>query len=158
MKFCTENVLFGYFLVETLKKLLPFLKSAVSNFSAMQCSKKIQCFLQNKKTSNLGIKKPYLDNWVFLKCNFEKTIVILETRTFKFVKIQNLFILKNFKFWTKNALVGSFWALILKNYCHTWNQHSQDSQDTKFCAKIKIVKFGTKNVLCEYFWAIWKLW
>ena len=111
MKFCTENVLFGYFLVETLKKLLPFLKSADSNFSAMQCSKKIQCFLQNKKTSNLGIKKPYLDNWVFLKCNFEKTIVTLEIRTFKFVKIQNLFILKNFQVLDQKRLSWVFLSI-----------------------------------------------
>ena len=32
------------------------------------------------------------------------------------------------KFGTKNALLEYFWARILKNYCHIWNQHPQICQ------------------------------
>ena len=32
---------------------------------------------------------------------------------------------KMYKFGTKIALFGYFWARILRNYCHIWNQHLQ---------------------------------
>lgn len=32
---------------------------------------------------------------------------------------------KNFKFGTKNALFRYFWDVILKTFCHVWNQPSQ---------------------------------
>ena len=49
----------------------------------------------------------------------------------------------------KNTLFGYFWARILKNYCHIWNQHPQVCQFGKFCEKT-MPKFGTKNT-CEIF-------
>ena len=52
---------------------------------------------------------------------------------------------KNFKFGTKIALFGYFWATILKNYFHIWNQHPQICQTLRFRVKIKMLKFGTKN-------------
>ena len=85
------------------------------------------------------------------------------------------------KFGTKNVLFGYFWARILKNYSHIWNQHSrtcyificyyllfiffQYSQIcyylelliAKICKKAKMPIFGTKNALFGYFLAgIWK--
>ena len=67
------------------------------------------------------------------------------------------------KFVTKNALFGYFWpkmpylcvfwARILKNYIHVWNQHPQICLTAKFCEKTKIPKFETKNALFGYFWA-----
>ena len=58
------------------------------------------------------------------------------------------------KFWTKNF--GTFWAVILKNYCHIRNQHSGICQNAKFLVKQKKNKFGTKTcvnwvVLSFYF-------
>ena len=49
------------------------------------------------------------------------------------------------KFGTKNALVGYFWATILKNYCDIWNKQSQICLVAKFCEKTKMAKFGSKN-------------
>ena len=74
------------------------------------------------------------------------------------------------KFGTKSALFGYFWARILKNYCHIWDQHPQICQKwvfnsyskfqclrisviAKFCEETKMPKFGTKNALFGYFWA-----
>ena len=45
---------------------------------------KIQCFLQNKDTLNLGPKMSYL---CVFKMEFEKTIVIFDASTFQFFKI-----------------------------------------------------------------------
>ena len=55
------------------------------------------------------------------------------------------------KFGTKNALFGYFWARILKNYCHIWNQHLRISVIAKFCEETKMPKFGTKNDLLGIF-------
>ena len=54
-----------------------------------------------------------------------KTIVIFEISTLQFAYLQNLQKTKMPKFGTKNALSGYFWARILKNYRHIWNQHSR---------------------------------
>ena len=39
------------------------------------------------------------------------------------------------KFGIKSALFGYFWGRILKNCCHTWNQHLQISIFKKLCEK-----------------------
>ena len=51
--------------------------------------------------------------------------------------------MKVLKFRTKNALFWYFWSGTFKNYCHTLNQCPQIFITTKFCAKIKILKYGT---------------
>ena len=48
------------------------------------------------------------------------------------------------KYKTKSALFGYFRVRILKNYCHTWNQHLRISVIVKFCEETKMAKFGTK--------------
>ena len=55
------------------------------------------------------------------------------------------------KFGTKSASFGYFWARILKNYCHIWNQHLRISVIAKFCEETKMPKFGTKNDLLGIF-------
>ena len=57
------------------------------------------------------------------------------------------------KFGIRNALFEYFWARILKNYCHIWNEHLRISLISKFCKVIKMPKFGTKSALFGYFWA-----
>ena len=52
------------------------------------------------------------------------------------------------KFGIKNVLFGNFWVRILKNYCHSWNQHLQSSVTAKFSEEAKMSKFGTKNSRC----------
>ena len=56
---------------------------------------------------------------------------------------------KNLKFRTK---FGYFWAGTRKKplYCDILHQHPQILPNTKFCPKIKILKFGTKIVLIGY--------
>lgn len=54
VKFYTENALYIWVILSgTLKKLLPHLKSAVSNFSKYNVSRK------NKKAWNLGLNISY---------------------------------------------------------------------------------------------------
>ena len=55
---------------------------------------------------------------------FVNNIVIFE------ISIVKLYLITKFcekmkmsKFGTKSPLFGSFWAKILKNYYHVWNQH-----------------------------------
>ena len=56
------------------------------------------------------------------------------------------------KFGTKSSLFGYFWARILKNYCHIWNQDLRTSVTASFCEETKRAKFGTKSTLLGYFW------
>ena len=57
------------------------------------------------------------------------------------------------KFGTKSALFRYFWARILKNYCHSSNQHLRIRLIAKFCEKTKMPIFGNKNALFGCFWA-----
>ena len=91
--------------------------------------------------------------WIFSGWNSKKSLSYLKlTPSNKFgAKIKIL------KFSTKNAWCGYFWARILKNYCHIWNQHPRICLIAKFHEKMKMPKFGTKNALFGYFWTgIWK--
>ena len=56
-------------------------------------------------------------------------------------------------FLIKNAFFLCFWAIILKKYCHIWNQHPQICLVARFCETAKMCTFGTKNALIGYFWA-----
>ena len=56
------------------------------------------------------------------------------------------------KFGTKNALFGCFWARILENYCHIWNQQLGISLIAKFCEEAKMPKLETKNTLFGFVW------
>ena len=56
------------------------------------------------------------------------------------------------KFGTKSAFFGCFWARILKNYCHIWNQHLRNSVIAKFSEETKMPKFRTKNAIFANFW------
>ena len=47
---------------------------------------------------------------------------------------------------------GYFWAGILQNYCHIWNQQLQICLIAKFCEETKITTFGIKNAIFGYFW------
>ena len=62
------------------------------------------------------------------------------------------------KFGTKNVLFGYFWATILNNYCHIWNQHLRISVIAKFCEETKLPKYGIKNALFGYFWQKCLIW
>ena len=81
----------------------------------------LQSFVQNKKISNLGPKMPYLgtSNW-----NLKKLLSYLTPAPSTLSKCK-------VPLKTKNVLVcgqkAFIWVLvvILKNYCHIWNQHSR---------------------------------
>ena len=87
------------------------------------------------------LKKPYLKSAAISIC------LIAKYREMK----------KMPKFGSKSALSGCFWARILKNYFHIWNQHLQISVIVKFYEETKIPKFVTKNAWFRYFSAgVWK--
>ena len=81
----------------------------------------LQSFVQNKKISNLGPKLAYLgtSNW-----NLKKLLSYLTPAPSTLSKCK-------VPLKTKNVLVcgqkAFIWVLvvILKNYCHIWNQHSR---------------------------------
>ena len=56
------------------------------------------------------------------------------------------------KFGNKCALNRYFWAGILKDDCHLWNQHLRISVIANFFKEIEMHKFRTKNALFAYFW------
>ena len=64
---------------------------------------------------------------------------------------------KKFQIWNQKCFNWLFWAAILKNHCHSWNQNSPVCVILNFGAKTKILKFGTKYGLFRYFQVgIWK--
>ena len=58
------------------------------------------------------------------------------------------------KFATKNALIGYFWARLLKKLLSHLKEQPQIFQIGNFRKKWKMSKFGTKNVWLGYSWAI----
>ena len=73
----------------------------------------MQNFTKKQKCLNLGPKMPDL---CIFGLEFKSNIVIFETSTLEFVKLQNFAEkTKTPKFMSKNALFGYFWARILKN-------------------------------------------
>ena len=110
-------------------------------------------FVKKWKCLNLGPKIPYLcifglkfvnNIFIFASSNLSNRKVLWNNK-----KCLNLG-MKMSTFFTKNAY---FWAKILKNYCHIWNQNPRIGQTAKFREKMKMHKFGNKNTLCRYFWA-----
>ena len=146
-KFGTKKALFGYF----WDRILSHLKSAPWNLS------NLVNFVKKWECQNLGPKMPCLG---IFGLELWKTIVIFEIRILKFVYFQNFpQKTKMPGFRTKNALFGYFWAGILKNYCHIWNQHRQIFLIAKFRGKTKMPKFRTKMAYLEIFeqkCLIWK--
>ena len=58
------------------------------------------------------------------------------------------------KFGTKNAFFVDFWVIILKNYCHIWNQHPRICQKWVFNSYSEFwyrVSFFYKSGIC-FFW------
>ena len=58
--------------------------------------------------------------WVFLGWNL---IIALSYLKLAHTNLSNLKILRKKKKWPKMPYLVYFWARILKNYCHVWNQH-----------------------------------
>ena len=54
----------------------------------------------------------------------------------------------------QKRFISLFWAAILKNHCHIWNQHPRIRLITKFREETKMSKLRTKNALFEYSLAI----
>ena len=109
-------------------------------------------FCTKTKNLKLGSKKPFLN---VLDWNLKKLISFLKTTPSNLSKYhkssKTTTITATTKNRTKIPLFGYFWAGILKNYCHIWNQHPQICQLAKFREKTKMPKFGTKNVLFVIF-------
>ena len=98
-----------------------------------------------KKTFTPGTKTALFECF---RVEFEKTIVIFEISTIEFCTIQS-------STWNKKTLSLrpklAYWAAILKQYCHIWNQHPRICGIAKFNPKQKNFKLGTKIVLFWYF-------
>ena len=72
----------------------------------------------------------------------ENAFAIFETSALEFVSFQSLnWLIKIFKFRTKNALFRYFWNSIWKQHCHIWKYHSRIRLAAKFQEK-KMSKFG----------------
>ena len=88
-KFGTKNDSFGYFWARTLKNYCQFEISSFELVWLQNLVKKQKCLTLRPKLPFLGIlDQKYLIS-VFLGKNFEKTIVIFEISTLKFVYLQS---------------------------------------------------------------------
>ena len=115
---------------------MPFLKSATSNLSnckIMGSNKKPKFRTKRALFGYFGART--LKNLSYLKS-----------------APSNLSNYKISRFRKKNALLRYFSTIILKNYCHIWNQSLQICLISKFREEIKMHKFGTKNAIFGYLW------
>ena len=103
-----EPLICIFFFRWNFKTLLSYLESTPSNLWNMKI------LWKNKKSLNLGRKRPYLG---IFRPEFSKALVVLEFNPLKYVKFQT-FVKK------QNDL--NLGPKII-NYCHTWNQHPQIS-------------------------------
>ena len=136
LKFGTNIALIGYFRLEFQKSNILFVISFREFVSR-------QSFIQNKKTLNLSPKAPYLGifglqfNKNYCKI-FKQHSQICENKvSSKTKKI----------FFGPKMLYFRLWAGMLKNYCHICNQRPPIYLISKFCAKMRTLKFGFKNAL-----------
>ena len=72
---------------------------------------------------------------LFWDWNFKKLLPYLKSAPSNLSNCKIVRKNKNAKFGTKNALFGYFWAIILKTYCHIWNQYHWICLIAKFCKK-----------------------
>ena len=83
---------------------------------------------------------------------FEKAIVIFETKPLEFVYLQSFVKKKMPKFGTKNVLLGYFWARILIMITIViFESSSRICLIAKFYEKTQMPKFEPKNALFGYF-------
>ena len=94
------------------------------------------------KTLNLGPKITFCYFRHMLKLEFAKTIFIFQVSIPKYNKIQSF--MQKGKTWKKKKKKRYFWAAILKNYCHIWNQHFPTFQNEEFHSKQKTLKLRSK--------------
>ena len=110
----------------------------------------LQSLVEKQKSLNLGPKMSYGISGL----KFKNSIVIFEINVLGFFSLSIFFErMKILKFRTKSTLFGYFWAGILKNCCHIWNQRPWMYLDAKLFDRIKMPRFGTKNALFRYFGA-----
>ena len=107
---------FGIFRKEFQKLLLPYLKSAPSNFSLCKISQKKQ------KCLNFGPNSLF---WQIWGRNLQTILWYLKSAPSILFNYKILQRTKLPKVGTENACIGHFWVGVSKQYCHTWNQHSR---------------------------------
>ena len=115
---------------------MSYLKSAPSNLSNLQIS---------RKSTALTWEKKYL-TCLFLSWNFKNVIAIFEISILKFVKLQN-FSKKKKK---KKEHCLNCWAVFFGYFSpritkKSWNQHPQIFETEKLHKKPKMSNFLTKN-------------
>ena len=95
--------------------------------------------------------------WIFLCWNLKIVFSYLKSTPSNFSNCKVWGKNKILEFETKICFICVFWAAILKNYCHIWNQCSGVCLIEELDAKIRILKFSTKNTWFGNFKAqIWK--
>ena len=138
-----------------MKKILSYLKSAPSNLS--KCK-----FRQKTKISKFETKNVWFG--YFWTGNLENYCQIwkpdlricLIAKFGAYTKMLKLGTKKRliWVFFIKTAVLGYFGArIILKNFCHIWNQHPWICLIEKYCEIRKMSKFETKSALFGSFWA-----
>ena len=88
--------------------------------------------------------------WVMFFPELHKIIVIYETSTFRFIKMQTLMLKETINSETKLPYLGIFGLEIWKNYCHTLRNFSIPKY---LCNTKKILSFGPQYVLFGYCFA-----
>ena len=151
-KFGIKNALFGYFWARISKNYCH-----IWNQLPRICL--IAKFLRKAKMPKCGIKNalfgyfwPKISYLGILGRNFEKTIVIFEISTLKFVYLENFTKKQNcLNLGQKMPDLGILGARVWKQYCHIWNQHPGICLIAKFLENTEMRKFGTRNALFGYF-------
>ena len=170
------------------KILLPYLKSAASNLSKCKVlwEKKILKFgaknsflsifrLKFEKANVIFEKIPKIEQnnnkensnnkkwnqkcliWVLWPIIL-KNCCIFEINLLEFAEMQKTIQDKKNQIWDQKCLIWAFWDVSLKSYWYIWNQLPRICQNTKFRAKIKILK-GTLTQIWQFaniFVIIWK--
>ena len=127
-KFGTKNALFGFFWARIKKNIV---RCKISTIKFVY----FQNFMRKQKCLNLEPKMPDL-------CTFGLEFENKHPWICQIVKFRDE--TKTPKFGTKRALIELFWAIILKNYCHIWNQHLRISLRENSVKKRKCLNLGRK--------------
>ena len=129
-----------------------FLEKNITRFEISKLKFEKICF---KKTLKPGTK---IVSFGCLRAEFEKKMLsYLKSAPLSFSMCKVSCNTQKTKFDPKVVLFGYFWAAILSNCFHIWNQHPTICGIAKFHPKWKGFKLKTKNDFSGYFCArIWK--
>ena len=137
-EFRTKNDLFWHFWARILKHYCH-----IWNKQPQICLPKTSC--EKSKVPKLRSKN-VLPSY-FSARNLQHKLSYLKSARSNLLNFKFLQKIKMRQNGTENAGFLFFWTIILKHYCHVWNQHCQIGLTEKFDHKTKKPEFWTKNAL-----------